>query len=122
MEKFSKEHILNHVRSRHLSPGDAAASDHFSLVKKVLIVCQICGKNLLRDYLAIKVHVRGQHKMGMVEYAAKFYKEKKKRTSVSVSSESGEEEGNLRYVHMQLVHLIYQFYHFLNTIALRTLR
>ena len=64
----SLEHIREHVRKFHknLQHCDRA---NYDMIREEHFDCVICGANMLRDYLIIKMHVRSRHKMGMVEYA-----------------------------------------------------
>ena len=64
----SLEHIRDHVRKSHkeLQHCDRA---NYDMTREEHFDCVLCGANMLRDYLVIKMHVRSRHKMGMVEYA-----------------------------------------------------
>ena len=71
----SLEHIREHVRKFHknLQHCDRA---NYDMIREEHFDCVICGANMLRDYLIIKMHVRSRHKMGMVEYARDYVNKK----------------------------------------------
>ena len=73
--KGSVEHIREHVRKSHkeLQHCDRA---NYDMTREEYFDCVLCGVNMLRDYLVIKMHVRSRHKMGMVEYSRDYVNKK----------------------------------------------
>ena len=64
----SVEAIRNHLRKSHKFSQNNYR-ENYDMIREEHFDCVICGTNMLRDYLVIKMHVRSRHKMGMVEYA-----------------------------------------------------